>query len=194
MVELVATERTKKFNVILADPPWSFKTWSPKGNGRGAVQHYPTMHLDEICALQVQSLAGENSALFLWAVGPSLPDAILVMKAWGFTYKTIGFSWFKSNKNGEGFKIGMGFYTRANVELCLLGVRGKMPVMARDVRQVIYAPPREHSRKPDEVYERIEQLYPGMSYLELFARQRWQGWSAWGNEVDSDIDLASFSS
>ena len=116
------------------------------------------------------------------------------MEAWGFTYKTIGFSWVKSNKNGEGFKIGMGFYTRANVELCLLGVRGKMPVMARDVRQVIYAPPREHSRKPDEVYERIERLYPGMSYLELFARQRWQGWSAWGNEVNSDIDLASISS
>jgi N6-adenosine-specific RNA methylase IME4 len=174
-----------------ADPPMSFITWSVKGNGRGAVPYYPTMSLDEIRALNVDGAADDNSALFLLAFGPSLPDAIRAIEAWSFIYRTIGFSWFKSNKSGEGLKIGLGYYTRSNAELCLMGKKGKIPISPKGVSQVDCSLPREHTRKPDEVYELIERINPGARYLELFASHRWPGWHAWRNEVDSDIDLTS---
>lgn len=143
----------------------------------------------DILELPVAELAAENCALFLWATWPMIFEAPRVMNAWGFTYRTNAFTWIKSKKNGTGFFMGMGYYTRANDEPCLLGVRGRMPVADRGVLGLIYAPVRGHSQKPEEQYEKIERLYPGMRYIELFARTRRPGWDAWGNEIESDIEL-----
>jgi N6-adenosine-specific RNA methylase IME4 len=173
------------FNVILADPPWHFRTWSDKGAGRSP--EYPTMTLAELQALLVGSLVSDSCALFLWCTWPVLfRDVPGLLQAWGFEYKTLAFMWVKANKAGAGLFTGMGYYTRANTEPCLLAVRGKMPVAAHNVHQVIYSPVRRHSQKPNEQYQRIEALYPGGRFLELFARARRPGWAAWGNEVDSD--------
>lgn len=178
------------YGAILADPPWSFKTYSAKGEGRSAVQHYNTMDLEAIKALPVSQWAAPDCALFMWITFPTLPQALDVMRAWGFEFKTVAFLWTKTNKRHDGgpaargdFFMGLGYWTRANGEACLLGTRGKPTRLARDVRQLIVSPVREHSRKPDEVRGRIQRLVPG-PYLEMFARQRAPGWDAWGNEVD----------
>ena len=167
---------------ILADPAWSFVVRSPKGEGRSASQHYAVMPLEVIAALPVTEGAAPDSWLFLWTTTPMLLQALQVMSAWGFAYSGSAFCWVKQNKSGCGFHMGMGFTTRKNVELCLLGRRGRPPIRAHDVRELIVAPRREHSRKPDKQYERIERLCDG-PYLELFARQRWPGWIAIGDEL-----------
>jgi N6-adenosine-specific RNA methylase IME4 len=171
----------RRYGVILADPPWSFKTWSAKGEGRSASQHYGVMTFADLCALPVADLAAPDCALFLWAIDPLLPRAVELIEAWGFTYKTVGFCWAKTNAGG-GYFAGMGFWTRANSELCLLATRGRPQRRAKDVRRLVVAPRREHSRKPDEVRQRIERLVPG-PHLELFGRSTALGWSSWGHEV-----------
>lgn len=173
-----------KFGAVLADPPWSFSVRSPKGEGRSASQHYPCMSLDSIAALPVADWAAPDAWLFLWTTTPMLPQALRVMGAWGFAYSGTAFCWAKLNPSGRGFHLGLGFTTRKNVELCLLGKRGRPPIRAHDVRELIVSPRRQHSRKPDEQYERIERLCDG-PYLELFARQQWPGWVAVGDEVES---------
>jgi N6-adenosine-specific RNA methylase IME4 len=173
----------KRFSVIYADPPWEFKVYSGKGKERSAERHYDTMTIDVIKALPVEALAAENCALFLWAVNPELPGALDVIRAWGFDYKTLGFVWIKQNRSGEGLFTGMGYWTRANAEPCLLATRGSPLRLAMDVPQVILAPVREHSRKPDETVPRIERLLAG-PYLELFAREERAGWTTWGNEIE----------
>lgn len=181
-----------KYDVILADPPWEFCVWNrDTGQGRSPASHYPTMSLDEICALPVEQFAARDCALFLWAVWPRIFDADKVISAWGFRYKTIAWVWAKLNRSGMGWFTGLGYYTRANTEPCLLATRGRMPVAAHDVLALIVSPVRQHSRKPDEQYAKIERLYPGRRYLELFARRRRPGWDAWGNEIESDILLTS---
>ena len=180
------------YDVILADPPWSFEVWDKEtGHGRSPESHYATMPLSDIKALKIP--ANGNAALFMWAVWPSLPDAFEVIREWGFTYKTVAWVWAKANESGFGHHMGMGYYTRANTEPCLLAVRGTMAVAAHDVLALIYSPVREHSRKPDEQYDKIERLYPGRRYLELFARHKRPGWHAWGNEVDSDVKIETAS-
>jgi N6-adenosine-specific RNA methylase IME4 len=183
-----------KFDIILADPPWSFKTWSDAGQGKGAIRHYPTMGLDDICNLDVGKLAAENCALFMWGVWPSMFDTQRVMESWGFKYRTVAFVWVKSSKimtdadsSKLRFHFGLGYYTRSNTEFCLLAVKGKMPVASHSVSQVIYSPVRNHSQKPDEQYGLIDALYPNTSKLELFCRVPRPGWSVWGNEVKSDV-------
>jgi len=177
-----------EYPIILADPPWAFRVWSKDtGNGRSAESHYPTMSTDELCLLPVPATGA--AALFLWACWPVLPDALRVIQAWGFEYKTIAWVWAKLNRNNMGFFTGMGYYTRANTEPCLLAVRGRMPVAVHDVQALIVSPVREHSRKPDEQYSKIERLYPGGPYLEMFARRSRPGWDVWGNEVDSTIAI-----
>ena len=179
------------YDVILADPPWSFEVWDKDtGSGRSATSHYNTMSIDDICVLPIADLAAKDCALFLWCVWPSMfmpsyPE--MVMKAWGFQFKTIAWEWVKAKKTGFGFHFGMGYYTRANTEPCLLAVKGSMPVARHDIQALIYAPVREHSRKPDDQYRKIEALYPGKRYLELFARRKREGWDSWGNEISSDI-------
>lgn len=173
----------QRFPVIYADPPWEFKVYSGKGKMRSAERHYDTMSLDDIAALPVDKLAAENCALFLWAVMPELPGALDLIKAWGFNYKTAGFVWVKQNRSGEGLFTGMGYWTRANAEVCLLATRGSPQRLAMDVHQVIMSPVREHSRKPDEAAPRISRLLAG-PYLELFAREPRHGWTTWGNEIE----------
>lgn len=170
------------YGAILADPPWDFKVRSSKGEGRSASQHYKIMKLADIKAIPVADMAAPDCCLFLWTTDPHLPQALEVMAAWGFTFKTVAFYWAKTNRNGSFFK-GMGYWTRANVEQVLLGTRGHPKRLAKNVERLIVAPRREHSRKPDETRERIERLAGG-PYLEYNARSRRPGWTAMGDEVD----------
>lgn len=178
-----------QYDVILADPPWNFDTWGKKDNARTPSAHYDTMNLEDICSLPIRDLAAENCALFMWSVWPRIFDAQAVFEAWGFRYRTLGFEWVKMNPSGLGFHIGLGYYTRANSEPCLLAVKGSMKVSTRSERNLLMTPIREHSQKPDEQYGKIERLYPNMRYLELFARRRRKGWDAFGNEVENSIEM-----
>jgi N6-adenosine-specific RNA methylase IME4 len=174
----------KRFALIYADPPWSFEVYSGKGKQRSAERHYNTMALDEIKALPVASLAADDCVLLLWTVCPELPGALAVIEAWAFDYKTVGLDWIKQNRSGEGIFTGMGYWTRANSELRLLATRGRPQRRSMDVHQVIMASVGKHSAKPEEAHKRIERLLAG-PYLELFARTKRDGWTTWGDEVES---------
>lgn len=181
--------RAGDYGAIYADPPWRFSTYSDKGKGRSAEAHYDCMTLADIKAMPVAAWAARDAALFLWTTDPMLRHALEVIEAWGFTYKTVAFYWVKLNRNRGGmfleprdFFTGMGFWTRANPELCLLATRGKPRRRATDVAKLMLAPRREHSRKPDETYARIERLVGG-PYLELFARATQPGWDRLGNQA-----------
>lgn len=171
-----------KYGVIYADPPWTFGTYSPKGKGRSAEQHYDCMNLDDIKALPVETWTANDALLLLWTTDPFLVKALEVMAAWGFKYKTVGFVWAKTNRISKGWFTGMGFWTRANPEICLLGTKGHPKRQSKAVHKLVIAPRQEHSRKPDEIYDRIEALVAG-PYLELFARRNHAGWDSWGKEV-----------
>ena len=173
----------KKYNIIYADPAWYFKTYSKKGNGKSAEQHYSCMSLDDICNLPVESIANENCILFIWVIDPMLPQAIKVIKSWGFEYKTVAFTWVKQNKKSKGYFTGLGYWTRANPEMCLLATKGKPKRLSKSVKQLIISNRREHSRKPDEIRDRIIQLVGNIPRIELFARQKIKGWDCWGNEI-----------
>ena len=179
-----------KYGAILADPPWRFQAWSGKGTSRAVENHYPTMEDEGMWKLPVWDLPAKDCVLFLWSVWPKLHDALGLIAHWGFEYKTCAFAWMKANASQiEMFRddadpdMLLGYWTRANSEVCLLATRGKPKRLNADVRQGIIAPRREHSRKPDGIHERIERLVAG-PYCELFARQRRSGWDVWGNEVD----------
>lgn len=176
----------KKYGVIYADPPWNFRNFSAKGTGRNACSHYDCMDAKAIARLPIGDIAAKDCALFLWATDPLLPEALEIISKWGFTYKTVAFYWAKTNRSADltklspkDFFVGLGYWTRANVEQCLLATKGKPPRLAKDVRRLVVAPRREHSRKPDELYGRIERLVGG-PYLELFSREKRKGWDAWG--------------
>lgn len=185
--------KKKHYKAILADPAWLYQTRSDKGKDRSPEKHYSCMTLDEIKALPVPELAAKDCVLFMWCIDTHWPQALEVFKAWGFEYKTVGFYWVKTNKDGSPF-TGMGHWSRANPEPCLTSfdVEEQVPVFlatkgapkrdAKDVRRLIMSVRREHSRKPDEIYDRIESLVRG-PYLELFARTERDGWDCWGNET-----------
>jgi N6-adenosine-specific RNA methylase IME4 len=142
----------KRYGVIYADPPWHFKNFSEKGTGRNPVAHYTCMDFNQIAALQPQRWAAKDCVLFLWATDPLLPKALELIEAWGFTYKTVGFYWAKTNKRANletlsvsDFFTGLGYWSRANIEQCLLATRGSPPRMAKDVKRLVIAPRREHS-------------------------------------------------
>ncbi len=181
----------KKYRAILADPPWAFRAWSDKGKGRSAEQHYPTMRLEDIKALPVADLAAEECVLFLWATFPMLKEAFAVIDAWGCTYKTVAFTWVKENRKSPGLFWGLGYWTRANAEVCLLATRGSPKRQSAAVHQVILSPVEQHSKKPDVVRERIVTLMGDVPRVELFARQQAPGWDVWGNEVDCSPGLVS---
>ena len=178
----------KKYTVLYADPPWRYRN---KPNGRSPESHYPTMKTEDICALPVQALAAEDCALFLWVTMPMIFEAQKVLAAWGFQYKTVAFVWVKQNRNGTGIFWGMGYWTRANAELCLLATKGRPQRRAKNIHQVIISPVEEHSKKPEEARRRIEALLGEVPRLELFARRPSPGWDVWGNEVESDVVLGS---
>lgn len=175
----------KKYSIIYADPPWFYnKHGNPKGCfGKGAAGHYELMKYGEIARLPIPRIASDNSALFLWVTFPNLEEGVRLFKDWGFTYKTLGFSWIKTNsKNGKPF-FGIGYYAKSNCEVCLMGIRGRMAPVSNKVSSCVISPRREHSRKPDEVRERIVELFGDLPRIELFARQRVNRWDCWGNEV-----------
>lgn len=172
--------------VIYMDPPWKFRTQSENGEGRSASQHYTTGDIEAIAALPVRELAADDCILHMWMVDWCPGDALELMQRWGFQHKTTSFTWAKENPSGEGFHMGQGYWTRANPEACWLGTRGKPKRLYADVRQLIVAPVMEHSRKPDEIYERIERLSAG-PYLELYARRPRAGWTSWGNELAFEL-------
>ena len=180
----------KKYKVIYADPPWAYQVWSQKGAGRSAESHYPTMSMADIKALPVKDIADKDCALFLWVTFPMLKEAWDVMAAWGFTYKTVAFVWVKQCRKSDNIFAGMGYWTRANAEICLLATRGHPKREAKNVKQVIISHVQRHSQKPDEVRQRIEALMGDVPRIELFARVSPPGWDVWGNEVASDIQLA----
>ena len=181
---LLQSSPPSKFGIIYADPPWTFQTWSKRGKARSAESHYPCLTLPEIQALPIQDIAADNCALFLWATDPLLPQAIDLIGKWGFNYKTIAFNWVKLNKSSKGFFTGMGYWTRANAELCLLGTKGKPKRKSASVRRLVISPRREHSRKPDVVADRIVDLMGALPRIELFARAPRPGWAVWGNETN----------
>lgn len=164
------------YGAVLADPPWSFRSYGGRDLAptQGA-QPYSVMSLDDIKALPVGDVAAKDCLLFMWTVSHLQAEAIDVARAWGFKPVSVAFVWDKG-------RMGMGYWTRQEVEICHLFKRGKPRRISKGVRSVIRAPRREHSRKPDQQYGRIEALVAG-PYLEMFARQAQPGWTAWGNEV-----------
>lgn len=182
-MDLQSLPRAGQYACVLADPPWSFKTWSGKTGTphRTAIDHYATTATNRLADIPVGSVAAPNCALFMWVVDSHVDQAIELARAWGFGFKTVAFVWCKTTSKGNP-RIGMGYWTRKGAEICLMFTRGKPSRNDKGVRQVIIAPRREHSRKPDEQYERIERLVAG-PYLELFARQSRAGWDSWGNET-----------
>jgi N6-adenosine-specific RNA methylase IME4 len=175
--------KPRKYGAIYADPPWSFRNWSGKGTGRNAISHYDCLGFDQLTKLPVTDYATENCALFLWAVDPLLERAFELIRAWGFEYKTVGFYWVKQNGKSDGFFTGLGYWTRANPEQCLLATRGTPRRLHKDVRKLVVAPRRENSRKPDCVRDQIERLVGG-PYLELFALETKPGWDCWGDQAE----------
>lgn len=188
------------YSAILADPAWHFKSRTAlqvgnPGSRRDAERHYAVMRLDAIAALPVRDLAAKDAHLFLWTTGPMLRDAFSVIEAWGFRYSSVAFTWVKLKRSHNPLQlrvvplaaadlhVGLGLTTRKNAEFCLLARKGSARRNAKNVREIILSPVREHSRKPDDVFERIEAYCDG-PYIELFARQQRPGWHAWGNETN----------
>ena len=145
------------------------------------------MSIDELCALPVADLAAPDSALFLWATFPQLPEALRLIREWGFTYKSVAFVWLKKNRKADSWFYGLGFWTRANAEVCLLATRGHPKRQAANIHQFIISPIEAHSKKPDETRDKIVALMGDLPRVELFARQTPPGWDVWGNEVQSTL-------
>jgi N6-adenosine-specific RNA methylase IME4 len=186
--------RPRAYRVINIDPPWPFAAWSKKGMGRSPENHYDTMPLADIAALPVGKLARDNANLFLHITGPILVTGahLPILKAWGFYPSAMGFVWAKTkgdpahpvpdDGSEDEFFTGMGFGTRQNCEFVVHARRGSVPRLSAKVRQLVLARRREHSRKPDEIYRRIEALYEG-PYVDLFSRESRRGWDNWGHQA-----------
>lgn len=176
----------KKYNIIYADPPWRYDRNKVQG---AAENHYPTMSIDEVCALPVGEIAAKDGVLFLWATFPLLPAAFRVIEAWGYRYKSVAFVWLKQNRRSPGWFYGLGYWTRGNAEICLLATRGHPKRISASVHQLIVSPVEAHSKKPDMARKKIVELMGELPRAELFARRKSPGWDVWGNEVDSNITL-----
>jgi N6-adenosine-specific RNA methylase IME4 len=172
----------KRYEIIYADPPWSYRDKASAGK-RGASYKYDVQDHRWICSLPVKNIAANNCVLFMWITMPQLPNVFEVIKAWGFEYKTCGFTWVKKNKIKDSWFMGMGNWTRSNSELCLLSVKGKPKRMDASVLSVVDTPIEKHSKKPDIVKDSIVKLCGDLPRIELFARQKTEGWDCWGNEV-----------
>ncbi len=175
----------KKYTIIYADPPWAYKVWSNKGNGRSAESHYNTMKIEEIINMKdtIQKISDENCVLFLWVTFPCLLEGLRTLHEWGFKYKTCGFTWVKRNKVSDTWFFGLGHWTRANAELCLIATKGTIKRVSSKVSQIVDSRIEEHSKKPAIVRDKIVELVGDLPRIELFARQTADGWDCWGNEV-----------
>lgn len=174
-----------RFGVLYVDPPWAYKVYSKKGEGRSAENHYHTMSAEDIYSLDIDGIADKDCVLFLWVTFPCLLEGLEAIRRWGFTYKTLGFCWVKRCKK-QTYKWfwGLGFWTRANPELCLIATKGRPKRVSKAVHCIVDTPVERHSKKPDEVRRRIEQLMGDIPRAELFARQNYDGWVCLGNEID----------
>ncbi len=177
----------KKYNIIYADPPWQYK--EAGGGMRGCAgldkRYKGVMTTKEICDLPIPKISDKKSILFLWVTFPRLKDGLEVMEKWGFQYYGLAFDWVKTTKTGA-LAWGMGYYTRQNAEICLIGVKKKpnrIKPLCRNILSVIMSERREHSRKPDCIRENIVKICGDLPRIELFARQYADGWDCWGNEV-----------
>ena len=189
---------SKKYEIIYADPAWSFgdrlRSSKKKADGkmdyRELERHYDTMSIKEMCEIPVKNITAENSVLFMWTTDAHLEEAMKVINAWGFKYKTIGFVWNKKTNKGNQVCF-MGKWTMKGSEICLLATKGKAYSMIEkhNVRQLVEAERQKHSKKPDEVRNRIVELLGNRPRLEMFCRESKQGWDVWGNEVDNSITI-----
>lgn len=179
----------KKYQIIYADPPWEYKE---SGSGSRVVKsHYPTMPIDDIKNLPIGEISDEKSILWLWVTFPRLEQGLEVIKAWGFSYYGLGFDWIKTSSNGN-LSWGMGYYTRQNTEVCLIGVKKKpnrFSPLVRNELSAIMSNRLSHSEKPSIFKDKIVNIIGDVPRVELFARTKTEGWDAWGNEVESDIEL-----
>lgn len=184
----------KKYQIIYADPPWEYKTYSFRGQTKAngsMLPHYSTMTPEQIKKLPIKEITDDKAILFLWATMPTLQQAFAVIKSWGFIYKTVAFTWVKQNPSGIGIYSGMGHWTNGNAELCLLATKKEFPSRIRkDIKQIQLFPRGKHSAKPTEIRNQITELMGDLPRIELFAREKTEGWDVWGNEVKSDIELA----
>jgi len=172
----------KKYQIIYADPPWAMSggVYNPS---------YLTMDVATLTRLPVSELADNNCALFLWVLNSRLDEGLAIMKSWGFNFKTVAFCWVKTSQKTGMPNCRVGSFTLGGIELCLLGLRGKLKRETLNIRQVLLEPRRKHSQKPDKIRDDIVKLYGDLPRIELFARQKVEGWDCWGNEVESDIEL-----
>ena len=181
----------KKYSIIYADPPWHYNS---RANHKtrfrgGACGHYDLMSMQDIKNLPINELSDVNCALFMWCTFPFLNEQIKLFEHWGFKYKTTGFTWVKTNPRNNKPFFGVGYYTKSNAEVCLLGIKGKMKPVSNSVSSIIISSRQEHSKKPDEARNRIVQLYGDIPRLEMFARQSTNGWDVFGNQVENTIQL-----
>jgi N6-adenosine-specific RNA methylase IME4 len=183
--------RRQYYGALYIDPPWKFHAWSHRGEGKGACQHYACMSLADVCSLPVAQLAADDAVLFMWVVQPLLREAMQVLDAWEFSYRTVAFYWVKMPKTWTPEsgrvrpRLGLGYHTRSGAEQCWLAVRGKgYKRQAQGIEQVLHSPLRRHSQKPDEIARRIERLVGDVPRLEMFARVRRPGWDCFGDELD----------
>ena len=183
----------KKYQIIYADPPWRFGSKQYRDGGRtfqDIHEKYPTMTLSDIKALKIRDIIDNDCACFLWSTDAHLKEAIELIECWGFKYKTVAFVWLKKYKTGTSV-IKFAPWTLKSTEICLLGIKGIMGKYKKSnkVRQFVVAERTSHSKKPNEIRNRIEELFGDLPRIELFAREKTSGWDVWGNEVDSDIEL-----
>ena len=171
-----------KYNIIYADPPWQYKDRALAGN-RGACCKYPVMKTEDMYNFPIKDISADDCVLFMWVTMPKLNECFELIKQWGFEYKTCGFVWVKENKKARSLFMGMGRWTRANAEICLIATRGKPKRKSASVHSVLLSPIEEHSKKPNEIRNRIVKLCGDIPRIELFARQQSDGWDCWGNEV-----------
>lgn len=171
----------KKYNIIYADPPWKYDR--QKGEGVAAAR-YQTMSIADIQGIPVNEIAADDAVLFLWVTFPKLREGLSVIESWGFQYKTCAFKWIKQNPKADTFFVGLGFWTRSCSEVCLLATKGHPHRASPNVRQLCIAHRGEHSKKPDEIRDRIVELCGNLPRIELFARKKSEGWECLGNEID----------
>ena len=188
----------KNYRLVYLDPPWSYNNWTKKDQENYTLiktramgrPHYPVFDTQDIAKIPVPDIMSRHSVMAMWATSPKMDEAVWLMKYWGFSFKTIGFTWVKLNPSGRGWFAGQGFYTRQNAEYVLVGRKGAgVARQAMDVRQIVIYPVGRHSAKPPTVRDRLVRLFGDVSRIELFAREKPEGWDAWGNEAPEIPDF-----
>jgi len=186
----------KKYNIIYADPPWKYSSKSAVNNTSGSEikslnEHYNTMSLEELKTLPIKNITEKDAVCFMWSTDSHINEALEIYKSWGFEYKTIAFNWIKTTTKGNFYK-NVAPWTMKSSEICLLGVKGRMSKYKKsnNIESLVFAERTKHSKKPQEVRNRIELLFGNLPRIELFARQKVDGWDSWGNEVEEEKQMS----